>query len=116
MKDIIRTGHTLHTLQPLLIDVGAAGKGYLVDNISQILQGVGITDFVVDGSGDFRHSGESGIRVGLEHPFNASLVIDIANIKKRSMCASAINRRAWGDNLHHVIDARTGKPVHMGCR
>jgi ApbE family protein len=26
-------------------------------------------------------------------------------------CASAVNRRAWGDGLHHILDARTGTPV-----
>ncbi len=28
-----------------------------------------------------------------------------------ALCASATNRRAWGDGLHHVLDARTGVPV-----
>ena len=28
-----------------------------------------------------------------------------------ALCASATNRRAWGDGLHHVLDARTGLPV-----
>ena len=28
-----------------------------------------------------------------------------------ALCGSAINRRAWGDGLHHVLDARTGLPV-----
>ena len=28
-----------------------------------------------------------------------------------ALCASATNRRAWGDGLHHVLDARTGQPV-----
>ena len=27
------------------------------------------------------------------------------------MAASATTRRAWGDGLHHVLDARTGLPV-----
>ncbi len=27
--------------------------------------------------------------------------------------APAVNRRAWGDGLHHVLDARTGEPVRQ---
>ena len=27
------------------------------------------------------------------------------------MCASAGNRRTWGDGLHHILDASTGRPV-----
>jgi thiamine biosynthesis lipoprotein len=110
-KDIIREDTSLVTRRPLVIDVGAAGKGYLVDIISEILHGAGFAQFVVDGSGDLRHSGESSIRVGLVHPFDPRLVIGVANLQNRALCASALTRRAWGDGLHHVLDARTGVPV-----
>ena len=110
-KDTIREGTSLVTRRPLVIDVGAAGKGYLVDIVSEILREAGFTQFVVDGSGDLRHSGESGIRVGLEHPFDPRLVIGVANLQDRALCASAVTRRAWGDGLHHVLNARTGVPV-----
>lgn len=109
--DILRDGPSLVTRQPLVIDLGAAGKGYLVDLLSELLRGAGFTEFVVDGSGDLRHEGASGLQVGLEHPFDPRLVIGVANVRGRALCASAVNRRAWGDGLHHVLDARTGIPV-----
>jgi ApbE family len=43
------TGTTLVTDHPVLIDVGAAGKGYLVDLIADTLRDTGIDRFVVDG-------------------------------------------------------------------
>lgn len=49
-----------------MIDVGAAGKGYLVDIVSEILRQAGHTRFVVDAGGDLRHAGEHGLHVGLE--------------------------------------------------
>jgi FAD:protein FMN transferase len=110
-KDIIRDGTSIVTHRPLVIDFGAAGKGYLVDIISEILHKEGFNKFIVDGSGDLCHSGESSIQVGLEHPFDPSMVIGVVNLKNHSMCASAVNRRAWGDGLHHIIDARTSVPV-----
>jgi FAD:protein FMN transferase len=110
-RDIIRDGTSLVTQRPQVIDVGAAGKGYLVDIISEILRETGFTQFIVDGSGDLRHLGEWGIQVGLEHPFDPQMVIGVVNLQNRALCASAVNRRAWGDNLHHVLDARTGVPV-----
>lgn len=110
-KDIVREGTLLMTQCPHVLDFGAAGKGYLVDIISEIIQKEHFSDFVVDGSGDIRHSGESGIRIGLEHPFDPRLVIGVANLRNRALCASAVNRRAWGSGLHHVVDARTGLPV-----
>ncbi len=94
-----------------MIDFGAVGKGYLVDLIAELLQGKGFHEFVVNGSGDIRHHGKIELEVGLEHPFAAGMVIGVANIKEASICASASNRRRWGDGLHHVLDGRTGKPT-----
>lgn len=110
-SDVVRDGAWLVTRRPLVIDVGAAGKGYLVDIVGEILCEEGFSRFVVDGSGDIRHAGAPGIRVGLEHPFDPRLVIGVAELRNRALCASAINRRAWGEGLHHVLDARTGIPV-----
>jgi thiamine biosynthesis lipoprotein len=110
-RDVMRDGASLVTRRPLVIDVGAAGKGFLVDLVSGILRDAGLARFVVDGSGDLRHAGESSIRVGLEHPFDPRLVVGVANLQDRALCASAVTKRAWGDGLHHVLDARTGDPV-----
>ncbi|MEV6592115.1 FAD:protein FMN transferase [Streptomyces acidicola] len=109
--DVVRDGTVLVTRRPLVIDVGAAGKGYLVDLIAEMLREAGVERFIVDASGDLRHAGGSAVRVGLEHPFNPRQVIGVANLQDRALCASAITRRAWGDGLHHVLDARTGSPV-----
>jgi len=111
-SDVIRDGTTVVTRAPLVIDVGAAGKGYLVDLVSEMLRTAGVTDYVIDGSGDLRHSGQPPIRVGLEHPFDPALVIGVSNLRDAALCASAVNRRAWADGLHHVLDARTGHSVH----
>lgn len=109
--DIVRGGTSLVTRRPLVIDVGAAGKGYLVDIVSGMLREAGLTQFVVDGSGDLRHSGGSGIRVGLEHPLDPGQAIGVISLQGRALCASAVTRRAWGDGLHHVLDGRTGRPT-----
>lgn len=104
-------GHVLTTARPVCLDVGAAGKGYLVDIISEMLAEAGHTEFIVDGSGDIRHSGSQSIRVALEHPKDPTKAVGVANLHGDSICASASNRRAWGDGLHHVIDATTGLPT-----
>lgn len=110
-KDVLRNGTSLITKRPLVIDLGAAGKGYLVDIVSDMLSDAGFDQFVVDGSGDMRHSGASSIRVGLEHPFDSQLAIGAVDLCGRALCASAVSRRAWGNGLHHVLDAHTGMPV-----
>jgi thiamine biosynthesis lipoprotein len=104
-------GSALVAVRPVLIDVGAAGKGYLVDIVGALLIDRGIVDFVIDASGDILHSGDAPIRVALEHPLDASKAIGIVNLRGASLCASASNRRSWGEGLHHIIDATTGLPA-----
>lgn len=94
---------------PVVIDVGALGKGRLVDRVFHALADVE-GDLVVDAGGDLRARG-GALRVGLEHPYDPRMAIGVASLHDRALCASAVNRRAWGDGLHHVLDARTGAPV-----
>lgn len=104
-------GHELQTVRPLVLDVGAAGKGYLVDIVGRLLDAAGIDAFVIDASGDILHRGGTAIRVGLEHPLDATRAIGVVDLAGASLCASASNRRAWGDGLHHIIDPTTGLPA-----
>lgn len=99
----------LMTNQPLLLDFGAAGKGYLVDIIAGLLERDGYDSYVVDASGDVRVRKSEQV-IGLENPYDASSVIGAVKIDNASLCASATNRRAWGE-WHHVVDPRTGRPV-----
>jgi len=94
---------------PALLDVGALGKGRLVDLVMGTLSTVP-GDVVVDAGGDIRVRG-AGVRIGLEHPYDARKAIGVVEVKDQALCASAVNRRAWGSGLHHVLDARTGLPV-----
>ncbi|WP_250958278.1 FAD:protein FMN transferase [Rhizobium sp. CG5] len=110
-RDVQREVNSITTQRPLVIDIGAVGKGRLIDLISDLLAADGLKDFVVDGGGDILHRGDAALDVGLEHPLDPDMVIGVANLINRSLCASASNRRAWGDGLHHVIDGRTGRPT-----
>lgn len=111
-EDVHRDGTTLVTRRPLVIDVGAVGKGYLVDIVSAILRDAGVGEFVVDASGDLRHTGEQATRVGLAHPHDPRLVLGVAEVRDQALCASGTTKRTWDDGLHHLLDARTGRPVH----
>ncbi|KQZ83348.1 hypothetical protein ASD56_13715 [Microbacterium sp. Root166] len=95
---------------PATIDIGALGKGRLVDLVSGILARAGHPRHVVDGGGDLRVLGDPQ-RIGLQHPFDHRRAIGVWEVTDAALCASAVDRRAWGDGLHHVLDARTGLPV-----
>ena len=96
--------------EPALLDVGALGKGRLVDRVMEVVAAAPPGDVVVDASGDLAVRGAPQ-RIGLEHPFDTRRAIGVWEVTDAALCASATNRRAWGDGLHHVLDARTGMPV-----
>ncbi|MCU1551962.1 MAG: FAD:protein transferase [Glaciihabitans sp.] len=104
-------GSTLTTRVPVVLDVGAAGKGYLVDIVAAMIRDAGIEDYTVDGSGDLVHAGGEPLRIALEHPFDPTLAIGIYELSDGALCASAPGRRAWGTGLHHILDGLTGEPT-----
>lgn len=106
-----RGGRGLDTAAPVVLDVGAAGKGHLVDLVLDELLEAGVEHSVVDAGGDLRALAAGPFRVALEHPYDPARAIGVAVPLERALCASASNRRAWGDGLHHVLDGRTGRPV-----
>lgn len=103
------TPEELQVTAPVLLDVGALGKGRLVDLVVDALYDVD-GRLVVDASGDLRVR-DGSTRVALEHPYDLTSAIGVVEVSDGALCASATNRRAWGGGLHHVLDARTGMPV-----
>ncbi|MWV50528.1 FAD:protein FMN transferase [Rathayibacter sp. VKM Ac-2803] len=104
-------GVGVRTTTGVVLDVGAAGKGQLVDLVLAELESAGVDRAVVDASGDLRARGAGALRIGLEHPYDPARAIGVAEPAERALCASASNRRVWGEGLHHVLDGRTGRPV-----
>jgi thiamine biosynthesis lipoprotein len=104
-------GTVLTTRAPVVIDVGAAGKGQLADLLSALLREGGVEEHVIDASGDLLNAASVPVDVGLEHPYDQARAIGIVSLGTGALCASAANRRAWGDGLHHVLDGTTGAPV-----
>lgn len=102
------SGTTLTTRQPVQLDFGAAGKGYLVDLVGEVLERHGYRQYLVNAGGDMRHRGRSPLRVGLEDPTDSTKAIGVFELRNKSLCASATNRRRWGD-YHHVMDPAAQK-------
>lgn len=94
--------------QPALLDFGAAGKGYLVDIIGELLIQHDVTSFCIDAGGDILQHNvqQQTAQIGLEHPDNPLQVIGVATILNQSICGSAGNRRAW-KNFTHIINPHT---------
>lgn len=107
---VSREGATMTISRPVTIDIGAAGKGYLVDRVVELMLAGGHDNFTVDASGDIRVVGQQEASIALENPFATDEAVGIISVKNKAMCASATNRRAWG-TWHHIIDPLTSRPV-----
>ncbi len=108
---VTHDGDVLRVRTPALVDVGAVGKGFLVDQVSDLLVAAGVGSHTVDGSGDLRARGDRTVRVGLEDPQSPGQVVGAVELRDRALCASATGRRTWGDGLHHILDALSGRPT-----
>ena len=134
--DILQGGcsTTLCTNQPVQLDFGAAGKGYFVDLVTQIIkeelseQLHADFDFLVNAGGDMRayfSEENSQIKVALENPFDTTQAIGVASIVSGALCASSNARRRWKvkdasgfeSNLiaTHLINALDGIPACDLC-
>lgn len=104
------TDEALMLTAPAILDVGALGKGRLVDLVARLVAQWAEGPVVVDAGGDIALRGTAE-RIALEHPYDPTRAIGVWRVADAALCASAVGRRAWGDGLHHVLDARTGEPV-----
>ncbi len=105
--------NTLHVKYKCTIDLGAAGKGYLVDLVGNLLAKQGIDNYLINAGGDIlQHSPASSdsTPVGLENPDDPSEAIGVSYISNRAICGSAGNRRAW-EGYNHVINPSTLESV-----
>lgn len=102
--------------RPALLDIGAAGKGYIVDIVGGVLESEGISSYCIDAGGDIlSHGNDRPLRIGLEDPNNLDQVIGVVHLVNQSICGSAGNRRTWGA-YHHIIDPRTlQSPRHIAA-
>jgi thiamine biosynthesis lipoprotein len=94
--------------QPVLLDFGAAGKGYLVDTIGAIIEAHGVHEYVINAGGDLmqRAKNNQPITIGLENPVDTSQAIGTVKVSNKSLCASSGSRRKWG-KYHHIINPKT---------
>ena len=111
-NDVLQYTHpTLIVKQPVILDFGAAGKGYLIDIVGKVLEESGLQAFCIDAGGDILRKAQDTIRVGLENPDMLDEVIGVYPLGKGSICGSAGNRRAWG-KFTHIMNPKTHASEH----
>lgn len=101
------------------IDLGGVGKEYAVDRVTGLLASEGVTSAVVDFAGDVRTLGRRGDgrrwRVGIRDPRrNGVCLLALTIDGGAGVATSGDSERSFvvdGVRYHHLLDARTGKPV-----
>ncbi len=105
-KNISYNLTSISTNKPTQLDFGGAGKGYLIDLVTNLLKNREVNNFCVDAGGDMRLSGNRTLTIGMENPNNTSMVVGTLTLKNNSLCASSGNRRQWG-KYHHILNSKT---------
>ena len=102
------------------IDLSAIAKGQAVDEVSQVLAGLGCQHFLVDIGGEVRATGLNNKgrawRVGIEAPMpgRQGTVQRVLSVSDQSVATSGDYRnfrRVDGLRVDHVIDPRSGVPA-----
>jgi FAD:protein FMN transferase len=103
------TAGTIELEDGVRLDFGGIGKGYAVDRACALLSAAG--PCLVNAGGDLAVRGRprDGWPIGVETPDGTiSLALEIG-----ALATSGQDRRRWrrgGQDLHHLIDPRTGMP------
>ena len=97
----------------VMIDLGAIGKGYAIDQAAEILREAGVTRALIHGGTSTVCAIGADWKIAIEDEKQESLAV--VDLKDNALSVSAV----WGKSFKvgnktygHVIDPRTGKPVN----
>ncbi len=100
------------------IDLGGVAKGYAVDRVAELLEGMGVPGGVVNAGGDIRFWGVKPDgklwRVAVRHPRQPGRFIGYLNIPAQGVATSGDYERCFfhqGKRYHHLLDPITGFPA-----
>lgn len=112
---------TVTRLDPVTLDLSAIAKGFAVDEVANLLERYGMTDYLVEIGGEVRlggvRPGGGAWQVGIETPEPGSpSLFQALHTGGRSLgIATSGNYRNFyerdGIRYSHTIDPRTGRPV-----
>ncbi|MDO4290726.1 MAG: FAD:protein FMN transferase [Eggerthellaceae bacterium] len=101
------------------VDAGGIAKGWIADALTLLLDGFGFGGFIVNLGGNVvvrgAKPGGSPWRVGVRNPRNPSHLVGAVPLSSGSAVTSGIYERGFtrdGVRYHHILDPRTGMPVH----
>jgi FAD:protein FMN transferase len=105
------------------IDLGGIGKGLTLRWAAALLEGRGVTRYLLEAGGDLvaRGPGPDGDPwlVGIEDPAGGPDPLGAIIVEDGAVATSSVRIRSWvrdGRTVHHLLDPWTGEPVEAGLR
>ena len=96
IKDIVLEPTRISIAPHIRLDFGGFAKGWLVDNLHNMLLNAGIKNHIVNGGGDLYVNGKPQT-VYIEHPTDPSLAVAELLLQNRALAVSSNNKRRWHD-------------------
>lgn len=100
------------------VDAGGIAKGWIADQLSEILEAHGIKAFIVNLGGNVVAHGMkpngNPWRVGLQDPRDKNAIVGAVEVRDASAVTSGVYERCFtkdGTFYHHILDPSTGRPV-----
>lgn len=96
--------------QPIRIDFGGFGKGWLFDQIGDLLQKNGCTQYVINGGGDISVQANTPQSLSIEHPIDDKQFIGYVQLVAGALASSSNRKRTWnydGKRFVHIIHPST---------
>lgn len=101
------------------LDLGGIAKGYIADELADLLEEEGVTSAVVNLGGNIVTIGAkpdgTPFRIGIERPFtDRSEIVGSTALENETIVTSGIYERQFekdGKLYHHVLDSETGYPA-----
>lgn len=94
------------------LDLGGLVKGWTADLAATAAVQDGLPWALINAGGDVRIAGSSGpVAIGIEEPTDPTTTCCLVRVDGGALATSSITRRRWGNELHHVIDPRIGRPA-----
>jgi len=111
-------GDTLiYESQDISIDAGGIAKGYVLRRLKSLLDGMGITNYLIAAGGDILASGSkrggAPWRVGVQHPRNRSDLLTAIPLTSGAVVTSGDYERfriVDNQRYHHIFNPATGYP------
>jgi FAD:protein FMN transferase len=88
------------------IDLGGVAKGWMADRLVEALGPNALANI----GGDLSAGGVGPAGEGWPVGLGGSTVL----LRNQGAATSSVRRRRWGEDLHHLIDPRTGVPARTG--